>query len=89
MPNQYKPTSPLDELAPHILQYWKTRLNDKEIILALQKHFDTECYGIGLTKFCQIRVDMGLKRLRQQGHTIETICEAVTELWEMFPHAGA
>jgi hypothetical protein len=97
--------APLDELAPHILRYWKTRLNDKEIVLALQKHFDTKRYGIGcvdsydeltqpliyvrLTKFRQIRVDMGLERSRRQGHTIETIREAVTELQEMFPHAGA
>ncbi|KAG0706907.1 hypothetical protein DFH29DRAFT_791726, partial [Suillus ampliporus] len=79
---------PLDELAPHILRYWKTRLNDKEIVLALQKHFDTERYGIGLTKFRQIRVDMGLERSRRQGHTIETIREAVMELRQMFPHAG-
>ncbi|KAG2033434.1 hypothetical protein BDR03DRAFT_1014290 [Suillus americanus] len=88
MPNQYKLTPPLDELAPHILCYWKTRLNDKEIVQALQKHFNTEHYGFGLTKFRQIRVDMGLERSRQQGHTIETIHEAVTELRQMFPHAG-
>jgi hypothetical protein len=31
---------------------------------------------------------MGLERLRRQGHTIETICEAVMELQQMFPHAG-
>ncbi|KIK37536.1 hypothetical protein CY34DRAFT_15632 [Suillus luteus UH-Slu-Lm8-n1] len=88
MPNQYKPTPPLDELAPHILRYWKTRLNDKEIVQVLQKHFNTECYGIGLTKFHQIRVDMGLERLRRQGRTIETIREAIMELRQMFPHAG-
>ncbi|KAG1906761.1 uncharacterized protein F5891DRAFT_975487 [Suillus fuscotomentosus] len=80
--------APLDELAPHILHYWKTCLNNKEIIQALQKHFNTEHYGIGLTKFHQIHVDMGLERSRQQGHTIETIHEAVTELRQMFPHAG-
>jgi hypothetical protein len=40
-------TAPLDELAPHILRYWKARLNDKEIVRALQKHFDTDRYGIG------------------------------------------
>ncbi|KAG2358074.1 hypothetical protein BDR07DRAFT_1489844 [Suillus spraguei] len=78
MPNQHKPTSPLDELAPHILRYWKTCLNDKEIVQALQKHFDTERYGIGLTKFRQIRVDMGLECSCRQGHTVETIRKAVT-----------
>jgi hypothetical protein len=40
-------SAPLDELAPHILRYWKTRLNDKEIVQALQKHFNTEHCGIG------------------------------------------
>ncbi|KAG1758695.1 hypothetical protein EDD22DRAFT_956604 [Suillus occidentalis] len=88
MPNQYKPMPPLDELAPHILRYWKTRLNDKEIVQALQKHFNMEHYGIGLMKFRQIRVDMGLERSRRQGHTIEAIREAVMELRQMFPHAG-
>ncbi|KAG1830416.1 hypothetical protein EV424DRAFT_1343637 [Suillus variegatus] len=88
MPNQHKPTPPLDELAPHILRYWKTQLNDKEIVQALQKHFNTEHYGIRLTKFHQIRVDMGLEWSRRQGYTIETIHEAVTELRKMYPHAG-
>ncbi|KAG1810715.1 hypothetical protein EV424DRAFT_1542835 [Suillus variegatus] len=88
MPNQHKPTPPLDELAPHILRYWKTRLNDKEIVQALQKHFNTERYGIGLTKFHQIRVDMGLEWSCRQGHTIETIHEAVMDLRKMYPHAG-
>ncbi|KAG1863678.1 hypothetical protein F4604DRAFT_1683560 [Suillus subluteus] len=80
--------APLDELTPHILHYWKTQLNDKEIVHALQKHFNTECYGIGLTKFCQIHVDMGLECSHQQGHTVETIYKAVTELHQMFLYAG-
>ncbi|KAG1853453.1 hypothetical protein DFJ58DRAFT_728207 [Suillus subalutaceus] len=47
MPNQHKPTPPLDELMPHMLRYWKTHLNDKEIVQGLQKHFNTEHCGIG------------------------------------------
>ncbi|KAG2125170.1 hypothetical protein DEU56DRAFT_759413 [Suillus clintonianus] len=49
MPNQNKPTSPLDEIAPHILRLWKARQNDQQIVQELQKHIDTMHYGIGVT----------------------------------------
>ncbi|KAG2114133.1 hypothetical protein DEU56DRAFT_749025 [Suillus clintonianus] len=89
MPNQYKPTPPLDEIAPHILRLWKARLTDKQIVDGLQKHIDTEHFGLGLTKFVQIRVGMGLQRTRQQGHSIESIREAMLELRPIYPNAGA
>jgi hypothetical protein len=31
---------------------------------------------------------MGLERSRRQGHTIETIRDAMVELRQMYPHAG-
>ncbi|KAF9231983.1 hypothetical protein BU15DRAFT_90769 [Melanogaster broomeanus] len=74
MPNQWKPTP---------------RLNDKQIVEELQKHFDTARYGLGLTKYLEIRNNMGLKRTRQQRHTIETIRDAMAELRSMYPNAGA
>ncbi|KAG1796638.1 uncharacterized protein HD556DRAFT_1431265 [Suillus plorans] len=49
---------------------------------------DTERYGIGLTKFIQVRTDMGLLRTRQQGHSVESIRDAMLELREMYPKAG-
>ncbi|KAG2035986.1 hypothetical protein BDR03DRAFT_983291 [Suillus americanus] len=49
MPNQNKPTPPLDEIAPHILRLWKACQNDWQIVQELQKHIDTTRYGIGLT----------------------------------------
>ncbi|KIK32290.1 hypothetical protein CY34DRAFT_27241 [Suillus luteus UH-Slu-Lm8-n1] len=43
MPNQYKPTSPLDKITPHILCLWKAYQNDREIVRILrEKHIDTE-----------------------------------------------
>ena len=42
-----------------------------------------------LTKFNQIRRQLGLVRTCQQGHTPETIREAMMELWEKYPRAGA
>ncbi|KIK74605.1 hypothetical protein PAXRUDRAFT_121905, partial [Paxillus rubicundulus Ve08.2h10] len=95
MPNQHKPTSPLDEIAPHILRLWKTRCTDKQIIEELQKHFDTARYGLALVftplmmKYLEICNAMGLKRTRQQGHTIETVQDALTELRVTYPNAGA
>ncbi|KAG2358586.1 hypothetical protein BDR07DRAFT_1452651 [Suillus spraguei] len=90
MPNQNKQTSPLEEIAPHILRYWKARQTDRKIVENLQNHFDTSHYGLGeYTKFRQICNDMGLLRTRQQSHTIECICEAMIELRKAYPNAGA
>ncbi|KAG1824248.1 hypothetical protein DFJ58DRAFT_738729 [Suillus subalutaceus] len=89
MPNQWKPTPPLDVIEPHILRLWKARQTDRQIVAELQKHFDTSCYGLGLTKFLKIREGMGLRRTRQQNHNIETIHDAMTHLRPMYPNAGA
>ncbi|KIJ04409.1 hypothetical protein PAXINDRAFT_22304 [Paxillus involutus ATCC 200175] len=89
MPNQWKPTPPLELIEPHIRRFWKARLTDRQIVQELQKHIDTNEYGIGLTKFVQIRNSLGLYRTRQQRHTPEMICKAMVELWAMYPKAGA
>jgi hypothetical protein len=39
--------APLDIIQPHILRLWKARQTDKQIVAELQKHFDTEHYGLG------------------------------------------
>jgi hypothetical protein len=41
------------------------------------------------TSFRAIRKSMGLLRTRQQGHTVESIRDAMVELQEHFPLAGA
>ncbi|KAG2359559.1 hypothetical protein BDR07DRAFT_1452328 [Suillus spraguei] len=94
MPNQNKQTrttslSPLEEIAPHILRYWKARQTDRKIVENLQNHFNMSHYGQGYTKFRQICNDMGLLRTRQQSHTIESIREAMIELRKAYPNAGA
>ncbi|KAI5988558.1 hypothetical protein EDD15DRAFT_2389274 [Pisolithus albus] len=86
--NQYKPTPPLDQIEPHIRQLWKARLTDKEIIAEVRKHIDTSVYGISLTKFLEIRKQLGLLRTRQQGHTCESIRETMVEMRNMYPDAG-
>ncbi|KAG1904187.1 uncharacterized protein F5891DRAFT_1184371 [Suillus fuscotomentosus] len=55
----------------------------------IAEHFDTSHYGLGLTKFLKIHEGMGLRRTRQQMHTVETICEAMTDLRQTYPNAGA
>ncbi|KAG6376630.1 hypothetical protein JVT61DRAFT_1614 [Boletus reticuloceps] len=57
--NQWKPTSPLEELEPHTWQLWKARLIDKDIVAELCKCIDTTQYGISLTKFAEIRKQLG------------------------------
>lgn len=42
-----------------------------------------------LTKFLKVREGMGLRRARQQHHTVETIHEAMGELRLTYPNAGA
>ncbi|KAI6113609.1 hypothetical protein EDD16DRAFT_1693689 [Pisolithus croceorrhizus] len=78
MPNQNKPTPPLKDIEPHIMCMWKARLNDWQIVEELRKLIDTNQYGIGLTKFIQIRKEMGLIRTR-----------AMVELRVIYPNAGA
>ncbi|KAG1722580.1 hypothetical protein EDB19DRAFT_1834964 [Suillus lakei] len=89
MPNQWKPTSPLDIIQPHILHLWKACQTDKQIVAELQNHFNTLCYGLGLTKFLKVRKGMGLQRACQQLHTVKTIREAMTDLCLTYPNAGA
>ncbi|KAG2138405.1 uncharacterized protein EDB93DRAFT_1106369 [Suillus bovinus] len=92
MPNQWKSTSPLDIIQPHILHLWKARQTDKQIVVELQKHFDTLHYGLSmlrLTKFLKIRKGMGLRRTHQQMHNVETIREVMTDLCMTYPNAGA
>ncbi|KAI5999702.1 hypothetical protein EDD15DRAFT_2508553 [Pisolithus albus] len=71
------------------MRMWKARLNDRQIVEELRKLIDTNQYGIGLTKFIQIRKEMGLIRTRQQGCTPESIRGAMVELRAMYPNAGA
>ncbi|KAI6001834.1 hypothetical protein EDD15DRAFT_2192588 [Pisolithus albus] len=86
--NQNKPTPPLDQIEPHIRRLWKARLTDKEILAEICKHIDTSVYGIGLTKFQEIRKQLGLLRTRQQGHTCESIQDIMVEMRRMYPDAG-
>ncbi|KAF8835867.1 hypothetical protein BDN67DRAFT_992298 [Paxillus ammoniavirescens] len=45
-------------------------------------------YGIGLTKFVEIRNSLGLQHTRQQAHTPESIHPAMMVLQKMYPDAG-
>ncbi|KAI6002443.1 hypothetical protein F5J12DRAFT_906318 [Pisolithus orientalis] len=86
--NQNKPTSPLDQIEPHIRQLWKACLTDKEIVSEIHKHIDTSVYGIGLTKFQEIRKQLGLLHTCQQGHTCKSIQDIMVEMQKMYPNAG-
>ncbi|KIK72434.1 hypothetical protein PAXRUDRAFT_180676 [Paxillus rubicundulus Ve08.2h10] len=70
------------------MQLWKARMTDQEIVSELQKHIDTNEYGIGLKKFMEICNSLGLHWTHQQKHTTESIHEAMMELQAMFLKAG-
>ncbi|KAJ7886446.1 hypothetical protein B0H14DRAFT_3856616 [Mycena olivaceomarginata] len=87
--NQYKPLPPLEMVELHILHYWKMRKTDKQIVELLNtKHIDTSRYGIGLTRFRELRESIGLFRARKQAHTPETIQPAMIRLRAQYPKAG-
>ncbi|KAG1814046.1 uncharacterized protein BJ212DRAFT_1300900 [Suillus subaureus] len=93
MPNQNKPTRtyflPLEEITLHILRYWKARQTDKKIVENLWNHYDTSHYGLGIMKFKEICNKMGLLHTCKQNHSIESIYEAMIELCQAYPNAGA
>ncbi|KAJ7759725.1 hypothetical protein DFH07DRAFT_918861 [Mycena maculata] len=63
--------------------------NDKEILeLLRQKHLNGTGYGIGLTRFLEMREAMGLLRTRKQGHDVDSIREAMLRLRAQYPKAG-
>ncbi|KAG1738721.1 hypothetical protein EDB19DRAFT_1909123 [Suillus lakei] len=80
--------APLKEITPHILCLWKARQTDKMIVENLWKVIDTSHYGIGITKFKEIRNAMGLQHTRQQNHSIESIHDTMVDLREAYPNAG-
>ena len=46
-------TAPIDELAPHIFNYWKMGKTDVETLHLLRtKHIDLNVYGLGYVLFC-------------------------------------
>ncbi|KAI5998323.1 hypothetical protein F5J12DRAFT_724905, partial [Pisolithus orientalis] len=82
------PTAPLDQIEPHIRRLWKACLTDKEIVSKIRKHINMSVYGIGLTKFQEIRKQLGLLRTCQQGHTCESIQDVMVEMQKMYPDVG-
>ncbi|KAJ7077312.1 hypothetical protein B0H15DRAFT_1003903 [Mycena belliarum] len=65
------------------------RLNDKRILELLRtKHLNDTAYGIGLTRFREMREAMGLFRSRKQGHDVDSIREAMQRLRAQYPKAG-
>ncbi|KAJ6568517.1 hypothetical protein B0H19DRAFT_939041 [Mycena capillaripes] len=65
---------------------WK---NDKDILQLLRtKHLNGTRYGMGLTRFREMREAMGLFRSRKEGHDIESIRPAMLRLRAQYPKAG-
>ncbi|KAI6038016.1 hypothetical protein EDC04DRAFT_2868507 [Pisolithus marmoratus] len=73
-------TSPLNQIKPHIIQLWKAHHTDKEILQEVQRHINTNQYGIGLTSLRVICKDLSLYGTHQQG--------AMVELRQIYPNAG-
>ncbi|KAK7030365.1 hypothetical protein VNI00_008426 [Paramarasmius palmivorus] len=90
MPNQHKPNPPLESFQAPLKSLWKRKhLTERQILdRLLARHIDTQQYGLGLTKFRQIRKELGLLGTRQQGHTLESITEDMVVLRQQYPKAG-
>ncbi|KAJ7796281.1 hypothetical protein B0H14DRAFT_2915953 [Mycena olivaceomarginata] len=52
-------------------------------------HIDSSKYGLGITRFRQIREALGLFRTRKQDHDVTTIPQAMLRLGDQYPKAGA
>ncbi|KAJ6474357.1 hypothetical protein C8R45DRAFT_835079 [Mycena sanguinolenta] len=66
------------------------RKDDKAILRALQDHhIDSSKYGLGITRFRQIRESLGLFRSRKQEHNFDTITSPMIRLHAQYPKAGA
>ncbi|KAJ7832141.1 hypothetical protein B0H14DRAFT_2515144 [Mycena olivaceomarginata] len=88
--NQHKPNPPIEIIGPYIHKYWKMRKDDKTILRLLKTHhIDSSKYGLGITRFRQIREALGLFRTRKQDHDVTTIRQAMIRLRDQYPKAGA
>ncbi|EEB91688.1 hypothetical protein MPER_09919, partial [Moniliophthora perniciosa FA553] len=90
MRNQHKPNPPLESIKAPLERMWQRRhLTERQIIdRLLARHIDTEQYGLGLTRFREMRKSLGLFGTRQQGHTVESITDHMVVLRMQYPHAG-
>jgi len=66
------------------LWYWVCRL----VLQSSSCYYLTSNHLSRLTKFREIQEGMGLQWTRQQGHSIESICDAMIDLRQMYPKAG-
>ncbi|KAI6094391.1 hypothetical protein EDD16DRAFT_1787743 [Pisolithus croceorrhizus] len=95
MPNQNKPTSPIEEIELHIMCMWKVRFNDRQIVEELHKLIDTNQYGIGnlqliLTYYLDVVEEFGFIPLVTQsnpGSENFGIANAQTMLHQWHDHA--
>ncbi|TFK16769.1 hypothetical protein FA15DRAFT_740498 [Coprinopsis marcescibilis] len=87
--NQNKPNPPLQTIAPWIRMYFAQHKNDRQILdTLLLHHIDTEVYGLGYTKFRQMRQQLGLNGARQEGLTLERAKNNLDTLRHVYPGAG-
>ncbi|KAJ7841523.1 hypothetical protein B0H14DRAFT_3140219 [Mycena olivaceomarginata] len=88
--NQHKPNPPIEIIGPYIHKYWKMRKDDKTILRLLKTHhIDSSKYGLGITRFRQIREALGLFWTRKQDPDVTTIRQAMIRLRDQYPKAGA
>ncbi|KAI6139077.1 hypothetical protein EDD17DRAFT_1516715 [Pisolithus thermaeus] len=87
MPNQNKPTSPIEEIEPHILHMWKAQFNDRQIVKDLHKLIDTNQYSIGnpqliLTYYLDVVEEFGFIPLVTQSDPGLENFAPVDVIWE-------
>jgi hypothetical protein len=80
--------APEEDLKELLIFYFGFALNDKDIVAKCLSHFDTTQYGLSVASVKKLRKKWNLQSTRQQGHTIDSISAAVSEIRERFPSRG-
>ncbi|KAE9393107.1 hypothetical protein BT96DRAFT_999737 [Gymnopus androsaceus JB14] len=89
MPNQHLPRPPESQIRETLEFFFNMRRTDKEIANLLKDYYDTSQYGCSATTVKRLRKEWNLRGTQQQGHTMESIQEAITEAREIYPFRGA
>ncbi|KAH9895573.1 hypothetical protein C8Q73DRAFT_644418 [Cubamyces lactineus] len=87
--NQHKPLPPEEVVRPWLELYWDLGMNDKVIAENIRDHIDCDTYGISQRSVRRLRDRWGLRGVRSQKHTLETIHAKVQEIRQRFPTMGA
>ncbi|KAJ7827354.1 hypothetical protein B0H14DRAFT_2595352 [Mycena olivaceomarginata] len=87
--NQHLPCPDEEDLVPLIEYYWHLGFNDPDIATHCLDHFERGKFGLSPKSIQRLRKKLGLKGVRQQAATFDSIAPFYEEIRERFPMMGA